>query len=149
MFLYSRNIIFSVARQLPLTFPHHLCLPHPPLHWQYLEVAKGHKLEDGVAKFFASNVVLALQHLHEHHIVHRDVKPENLVLGTDGYLRLVDFGSAKEMHPSARTFTFCGTPDYVAPEVLTHQGHGQAVDFWAVRASTPCARGNAVVFPSI
>jgi len=89
-------------------------------------------LADGVAKFFAANVVVALEYLHQRGIIHRDVKPENLLLGADGYLTLVDFGLAKDVSNQPITHTFCGTPDYIAPEVLTHQGHGKAVDMWAL-----------------
>ena len=121
----------------PLTLVVIYCSPQfPPPSTQYLEEAKGNRLSDGVAKFFVANVVLALEYLHERDIIHRDVKPENLVLGPDGYLTLVDYGLSKDISQHPHSYTFCGTPDYIAPEVLMHQGHGKPVDLWAVRART-------------
>ena len=59
------------------------------------------------------------------------MKPENLLIGNDGYLRLTDFGFAKVLN-EGRTFTLCGTPEYIAPEVILNQGHGKAVDWWTL-----------------
>ena len=59
------------------------------------------------------------------------MKPENLLIGNDGYLRLIDFGFAKILN-EARTFTLCGTPEYIAPEIILNQGHGKAADWWTL-----------------
>lgn len=68
------------------------------------------------------------EYLHSKDIVYRDLKPENIMIGDDGYLKLIDFGFAKEV--KSRTYTICGTPDYIAPEILLNKGHGKPVDWW-------------------
>ena len=77
-------------------------------------------------------VVLALDHVHHKGFVYRDLKPENLLVRDDGYLRLTDFGFAKALKPGERAYTVCGTPDYLSPEALRHHGCNRAADFWAV-----------------
>lgn len=80
--------------------------------------------------FYAANVVLAFEYLHSYKIVYRDLKPENLLIDVDGYLKLTDFGFAKLV--TNRTYTLCGTPEYVAPEIIRCKGHGIEVDWWAL-----------------
>lgn len=70
------------------------------------------------------------EYLHPKHIVYRDLKPENLVLDSRGFMKVVDFGFAKEVHD--RTYTLCGTPEYLAPELVQGKGHNKAVDYWAL-----------------
>ena len=84
------------------------------------------------AAFYASQIVLVFQFLHKNHIVYRDLKPENLLIGKDGYLRLTDFGFAKRLEKPYRTWTLCGTPEYIAPEILLNRGHNFSVDWWAL-----------------
>ena len=60
--------------------------------------------------------------MHESHIIHRDLKPENILMEASGYAKLTDFGFAKVVEPGARTYTLCGTPEYIAPEVLLNKG---------------------------
>ncbi|EKX33409.1 hypothetical protein GUITHDRAFT_160289 [Guillardia theta CCMP2712] len=80
------------------------------------------------ARFYASQIALALEYLHSKNIIYRDLKPENLLLDEQGYIKLTDFGLAKEI--TDRTWTLCGTPEYLAPEVIKSKGHGKAVDWW-------------------
>ncbi|XP_053502737.1 serine/threonine-protein kinase N2 [Ictalurus furcatus] len=85
------------------------------------------------AMFYAACVVLGLQFLHEHRIVYRDLKLDNLLLDTEGYVKIADFGLCKEgMGFQDRTSTFCGTPEFLAPEVLTETSYTRAVDWWGL-----------------
>jgi len=81
--------------------------------------------------FYAASVVLVFEFLHGLGIVYRDLKPENLLLDANGFLKVIDFGFAKQLY-GKKTFTLCGTPDYLAPEILKNTGHDKAVDWWAL-----------------
>lgn len=83
-----------------------------------------------VTRFYLASIILAIEYLHSSNIIYRDLKPENLLLDRVGYLRIADFGFAK--HIEDRTYTLCGTPEYLAPEIVLSQGHGKAVDWWAL-----------------
>lgn len=82
------------------------------------------------AKYYVSSVVLAFEHLHERHVIYRDLKPENLLLSSEGYLKLTDMGLAK--FALGKTFTTCGTPEYFAPEVIRSSGQTRSVDWWTL-----------------
>jgi serine/threonine protein kinase len=81
-------------------------------------------------RFYGSQVVAMFEYLHSKNIVYRDLKPENILIAGDGYLRLTDFGFAKYL--DGRTYTLCGTPEYLAPEILLNKGHGKPVDWWTL-----------------
>ena len=80
-----------------------------------------------VAKFYAAEVILAIAYLHSHNIIYRDIKPENILLDRHGHIKLCDFGFAKEIEDY--TWTLCGTPDYLAPEIVQVKGHNHSVDW--------------------
>ena len=82
------------------------------------------------ASFYAGQVSLMFDFLHSHNVIYRDLKPENLLINRDGYLKLTDFGFAKILN--GRTYTLCGTPEYLAPEILLNKGYGKAVDWWTL-----------------
>ncbi|KAM9181042.1 cAMP-dependent protein kinase catalytic subunit PRKX [Dugong dugon] len=80
--------------------------------------------------FYSAEIVCAIEYLHSKEIVYRDLKPENILLDKEGHIKLTDFGFAKKLVD--RTWTLCGTPEYLAPEVIQSKGHGRAVDWWAL-----------------
>lgn len=91
-------------------------------------------LED-TACFYLSEIILALEHLHLQGIIYRDLKPENILLDAQGHVKLTDFGLCKEhIREGTVTHTFCGTIEYMAPEILTRNGHGKEVDWWSLGA---------------
>lgn len=115
------------------------------------------RFDEPSARFYATEIVLALEYLHDRQIAFRDLKPENVLLDADGHVKLTDFGFAKALpqrssyddddegettridarkrkhaHELERTYTLCGTPEYLAPEIVTGRGHGPEVDWWAL-----------------
>ena len=83
------------------------------------------------AKFYSAIVGLALEYLHTHGIVYRDIKPDNILIDEDGYLKLADFGMAKMLKDQEKAFSLCGTPEYFSPEIITREGHNKAADWWS------------------
>ena len=82
-------------------------------------------------KFYSAIIGLALEYLHTHGIVYRDIKPDNILIDEDGYLKLADFGMSKMLKDQERAFSLCGTPEYFAPEIITREGHNKAADWWS------------------
>ncbi|XP_025074192.1 cAMP-dependent protein kinase catalytic subunit beta-like [Pogonomyrmex barbatus] len=87
------------------------------------------KFDESLARFYAAQVVLALEYLHHCSLIYRDLKPENILIQNSGYITVTDFGFCKMVN--GRTWTLCGTPDYLAPEVIQSKGYGKAVDWWS------------------
>lgn len=88
------------------------------------------RLDNEQTRFYAAEIVLALAYLHTIHIIYRDLKPENLLIDCEGHIKMTDFGFAKVVED--RTWTLCGTAEYLAPEIIQSKGHGKAVDWWAL-----------------
>ncbi|KAF1919386.1 kinase-like domain-containing protein [Ampelomyces quisqualis] len=97
--------------------------------FSYLRRAR--RFNEPTSQFYAAEIVLILEFLHEREgVAYRDLKPENILIDAEGHLKLVDFGFAKKVE-DRETYTLCGTPEYLAPEVIRNTGHGTAVDWWA------------------
>ncbi|CAO3631191.1 unnamed protein product [Mucor fragilis] len=91
---------------------------------------KSIRLQEDVAKFYAAEVLLTIAYLHSQDVIYRDLKPENILLDSEGHIKITDFGFAKVV-PDI-TWTLCGTPDYLAPEIIQSKGYGKPVDYWAL-----------------
>lgn len=101
----------------------------------FFHLQKAGRFEEDRGRFYASQIVLALQELHRHDIIYRDLKPENVIIDLEGYIRITDFGLSKDnIKDNQSAHSFCGTPEYLAPEILKKQGHGKAVDWWSLGA---------------
>merc|ERR1719421_339892 len=91
---------------------------------------KGFHGSEKHCKYYAGSTLFAFEHLHNRHIIYRDLKPENLLLNDKGHMKLTDMGLAKFV--IGKTYTTCGTPDYFAPELIASTGHTNAVDWWTL-----------------
>jgi len=98
----------------------------------FFHLKKEGKFSEQRVKLYAAEISSALAHLHSFEIVYRDLKPENILIDAEGHICITDFGLSKEIQETGSTHTFCGTPEYLAPEVLRGQGHGTAVDWWSL-----------------
>lgn len=97
----------------------------------FFHLSRERQFSEERTRFHGAEIISALGYLHEHNIVYRDLKLENLLLDKDGHIKIADFGLCKEeMFFGASTKTFCGTPEYLAPEVLEDNDYGRAVDWW-------------------
>ncbi len=101
----------------------------------FFHLSRAGRFSEARCRFYAQEIVLALEYLHGKDVVFRDLKPENCVLDGEGHIRLTDFGLSKEgVTDTVQTRNMCGTPEYLAPEILEKQPHGKAVDWYTLGA---------------
>jgi len=98
--------------------------------FQHLKNAK--RFPEARAKFYVALIASAIGHLHSKDIIYRDLKPENILMDDDGYVYLTDFGMAKFLKKDTLAMSFCGTPEYLAPEIITGEGHAKEADWWSL-----------------
>merc|ERR1719367_2401204 len=99
----------------------------------FFHLKKRRRFRENEARFMVAEVGMALGHLHSLDVIYRDLKPENILLDDRGHICLTDFGLSKELEmDNQEANTFCGTPEYLAPEIVLNKGHGKAVDWWSL-----------------
>ena len=99
----------------------------------FFHIGRERRFSESRVRFYASQMVLALHHLHQKEIVYRDMKLENLLLDAEGNIKITDFGLVKDgIGTHDMTSTFCGTPEYLPPEVLEEENYGRSVDWWSL-----------------
>lgn len=111
-----------------------LVLDYCPGGELFFHLSRYRRFPERVARFYAAELLLAIGHLHRRGIIYRDLKPENVLLDAEGHVKLGDFGLAKDKitDPCSGATSMCGTPEYMAPEVLSQAGHGFCVDYWGL-----------------
>ncbi len=102
----------------------------------FFHLGKVQRFQEPRARFYIAQITLALEYIHNLDIIYRDLKPENVLLDENGHIKLTDFGLSKEgiQDDFSGAHSFCGTPEYLAPEILNRSGHGRAVDWWSLGA---------------
>lgn len=128
-FIVKLHYAFQTEKKL------HFVLDYCPGGELFFHLGRAGRFSEEQGCFYAAEMTLALGHLHSHGVVYRDLKPENILFEANGHLKLADFGLSKEGVESTQgSHSFCGTPEYLAPEVLNRSGHGTAVDWWSLGA---------------
>jgi len=101
----------------------------------FFHLSKAGRFTEDRTRFYIAEIVLAIDYLHSKDIIYRDLKPENILLDSEGHVKITDFGLCKENVPdNVSAHSFCGTPEYLAPEILRKVGHGKAADWWTLGA---------------
>lgn len=90
------------------------------------------RFPEAVVKFYATQIIIGIGKLHDKGIMHRDLKLENIMVDSTGYIKIIDYGLAKMLQSDELATSYCGTPEYLAPEMINHAGHDKTVDWWSV-----------------
>ncbi|KAG5678456.1 hypothetical protein PVAND_008128 [Polypedilum vanderplanki] len=107
----------------------YFCMPFVNGGEMFTHLRKAKKFEEELSKFYAAQVFMALDYIHNLGMIYRDLKPENIMIDYRGFIKVTDFGFCKPIKD--RTYTLCGTPEYLAPEVIKNKGYGQSADWWS------------------
>ena len=125
------NMIYAFQTPKKLYF----ILEYCPGGELFFHLSRASRFSEGRCRFYAQEILLAIEYLHAHDIVYRDLKPENVLLDAEGHVKLTDFGLSKEgISDNSSAKSICGTPEYLAPEILERHGHGKAVDWYSLGA---------------
>merc|ERR1719230_638383 len=141
----ERSVLEAVSHPFIVTL--HFAFQTPKKLYMVLEFCPGGELfyhlsragrfSEGRALFYTAETTSAIAYLHSLRIIYRDLKPENLLLDADGHCKITDFGLSKEgIEDNISAKTMCGTPEYLAPEIVEKKGHGRAVDWYSIGALT-------------
>ena len=104
-------------------------------HGELFDYIVNHKrLTDDESSIFFHQLINGIEYIHSQKIVHRDLKPENVLLDKDGHVKLTDFGLSKALlsKRNSKAYTICGTPQYIAPEIIKNKGYDKTVDWWSL-----------------
>lgn len=100
----------------------------------FFHLGKVYKFNERDARFYFAEILEAFEYLHDQDFVFRDVKPENILLDIDGHIKLTDFGLSKRIRKGSKSHSFCGSPEYMCPEILTGKGHNRSADLYCLGA---------------
>merc|ERR1711988_1203367 len=139
----ERNVLEAVSHPFIVTLHYafqtpkklYFVLEYCPGGELFFHLSRAGRFSEGRCRFYASEILLAIEYLHRLNIIYRDMKPENVLLDADGHVKLTDFGLSKEgIMDNFSAKSMCGTPEYLAPEILDKKGHGKAVDWYSLGA---------------
>jgi protein-serine/threonine kinase len=139
----ERNVLEAVSHPFIVTLHYafqtpkklYFVLEYCPGGELFFHLSRAGRFSEGRCRFYAAEILLAIEYLHRLNIIYRDLKPENILLDADGHVKLTDFGLSKEgIQDNFSARSMCGTPEYLAPEILNKHGHGKAVDWYSLGA---------------
>mmetsp|Transcript_120433 Transcript_120433/g.209020 ORF Transcript_120433/g.209020 Transcript_120433/m.209020 type:complete len:380 (+) Transcript_120433:164-1303(+) len=139
----ERNVLEAVSHPFIVTLHYafqtpkklYFVLEYCPGGELFFHLSRAGRFSEGRCRFYAAEILLAIEYLHRLNIIYRDLKPENILLDAEGHVKLTDFGLSKEgIQDNCSAKSMCGTPEYLAPEILNKAGHGKAVDWYSLGA---------------